>query len=142
MVMSVRGPAKVTKRAIHPKVRELHGGDLPGYIKGKHYTVYMKQAKQLAQDGKVQPIVDMAFTAFEDKERIGSFLTEYFPVPTGCYWDFAVLYRKLKDYAREVAILERYAKQMQAKHVTGRASTDALERLEKARALLAKNQEN
>lgn len=138
MVMSTRVPEKVAQRAILPKVREMRGGDLPGYISGKHYSVYMEQAKQLLQDGKVleaDPIVDMAFTGFEDKERIGGLLTEYLAVPSGQYWDFAVLYRKLKDYAREVRILERFAGQQQQKRNTGAAATKTLERLEKARSL-------
>ena len=119
MVMSQRAPKSVTKRAILPKVRELRGGDLPGYIKGTHYSVYMKQAKQLVQDGNVQEadsLVDTAFTGLEEAERIGgeASLTNYVGVPPALYRDFAVLYRKLKDYAREVAILERFDQQPHA----------------------------
>lgn len=138
MVMSTRVPEQVAQRAILPKVRAMRGGDLPGYINGKHYSVYMEQAKQLLESGKAReadPIVDMAFTGFEDKERIGGLLTEYLPVPSGNYWDFAVLYRKLKDYAREVRILERFAGQQQQQQNTGAAAAKTLERLEKARSL-------
>ena len=117
----------------------MRGGDLPGYIRGTHYTEYMKQAKQLLEGGKQEeadPIVDAAFTTYEDEERIsgGATLTDYAVVAPANYWDFAVIYRKLKDYAREVAILERFARQ---KHLTEGASGRNLERLEKARSLLS-----
>lgn len=135
MVVIQRASGEATKGKILAKVRELRGGDVPGYIKGQHYSVFMEQAKQLLQNGKQQeadPIVDMAFTAYEDFARIGPSLTEYFPVAPANYWDFAVLYRKLKDYAREVMILERFVGQ---KHLTEGASGKNLERLEKARSL-------
>jgi hypothetical protein len=138
MVMSTRVPEQVAQRAILPKVRAMRAGDLPGYINGKHYSVYMEQAKQLLESGKASEadlIVDMAFTGFEDKERIGGLLTEYSAVPSGNYWDFAVLYRKLKDYAREIRFLERFAGQQQQQQNTGAAAAKTLERLEKARSL-------
>ncbi len=139
MVVNQRVTDATTKRKILTKVRELRGGDLPGYIRGTHYTEYMKQAKQLLESGKQEeadPIVDAAFTAYEDEERIsgGATLTDYAVVAPANYWDFAVLFRKLKDYAREVAILERFARQ---KHLTEGASGKNLERLDKARSLLS-----
>jgi hypothetical protein len=96
----------------------------------------MNQAKELLQNGRVKeadPIVDMALRGLEDKERIGPFLTELGVVPPGPYWDFAVLYRKVKDYGREVAVLERFTRQP---HLTEGASGKTLDRLEKARSLL------
>jgi hypothetical protein len=143
MVMGQRAPKTATQRAIVPKVCELRGGDLPGFINGKAYMVYMNQAKKLLQNGKVaeaDPSVDKALTGLEDAERIGggASLTQYASgVPPAPYREFAVLYRPLKDYAREVAILERFARQP---HAPGVMPGQLLERLEKARALLAKSQ--
>lgn len=136
MVMCHRAPKSATVRAVLPKVRELRGGDLPGYIKGVHYSAYMEKAKELLQAGNVQKadtFVDRALTGWEDMQRIGPSLTELSVVPPAPYWDFAVLYRKLKDYAREVAILERFTCQP---HLTEGASGKNLERLEEARSLL------
>jgi hypothetical protein len=61
-----------------------------------------------------------------------STLTSYDIVAPAHYWNFAVLYRKLKDYEREVRILERFAAQ---KHQTEGASGRNLERLKMARRL-------
>jgi hypothetical protein len=140
MVMGGRGEDSPRTAKVRAKVRELRGGELPGYMNGTYYTEYMKQAKELLRNGKVEEAdatVNMALTGLEEHSRIGPFLTKVDIVPPASYWDFAVLYRKLKDYAREVAILERFTRQP---HQSGRASDEALERLEKARALLAKSQ--
>jgi len=50
------------------------------------------------------------------------------------YEELAKIYRKCKDYKREVAILERYANQ---KHAPGEKPAQLLERLVKAKKLLA-----
>jgi hypothetical protein len=105
MVVNHRVMDETTKRKFWAKVRELRGGDLPGYIRGKYYAEYMKQAKQLLEGGKqaeADPIVDTAFTGFEDEARVGggASLTDFDTVPSANYWDFAVIYRRLKDYAR------------------------------------------
>lgn len=136
MVMGGRAPKSATVRAILPKVRELRGGDMPGYIKGVHYSAYMEKAKELLQAGNVQKantFVNLALTGWEDMQRFGPFLTELSAVPPAPYWDIAVLYRKLKDYGREVAVLERFTRQP---HLTEGASGKTLDRLEKARSLL------
>jgi hypothetical protein len=138
MVVNQRVTNEATKRKVLTKVRELRGGELPGYVNGTHYSVYMAEAKAMLESGRQQeadPIVDMAFTAYEDETRVGAgaSLTEYAIIAPANYWDFAVLYRKLKDYAREVMILERFARQ---KHLTDGASGKNLDRLEKARRLL------
>jgi hypothetical protein len=138
MVVNHRVMNEATKRKVWAKVRELRGGDLPGYITGTHYTVYMDEAKQLLEGGRQQEadaIVDRAFTAYEDETRVGAgaSLTDYAIIAPANYWDFAVLYRKLRDYAHEVMILERFARQ---KHSTEGASGKNLDRLEKARSLL------
>jgi hypothetical protein len=52
-----------------------------------------------------------------------------------CYEDLAKLYRRQKEYDKEVALLERFAKQ---KHSPGVMPAKLLERLEKARHLSEK----
>jgi hypothetical protein len=53
------------------------------------------------------------------------------------YEELAILYRKRKDYLAEVAVLERFANQ---RHAPGVKPPQLLERLDKARALLAESQ--
>jgi hypothetical protein len=53
------------------------------------------------------------------------------------YEELAILYRKRKDHRAEVAILERFASQC---HAPGVKPPQLLERLDKARALLAESQ--
>lgn len=138
MVVSSRVLDKKVHARFLDKARELRGGELPGYIQGKSYTTYMDRAKGLIEAGKVEaadPIVDVAFTAFEEQERVGMSLVEVSAPPPAPYEQFAILYRKHKDYAREVMILERYARQP---HSPGKKPPQLAERLEKARALLGK----
>ena len=52
------------------------------------------------------------------------------------YEELAILYRKRKDYLAEVAVLERFANQ---RHAPGVKPPQLLERLDKARALLAES---
>ncbi len=136
MVVSRRVLDKKVQARFLAKVRELRGGDLPGYIKGKSFAVYMDRANEMIEAGKVEAadsIVDAAFTAFEEQERIGGSLYEFSAPPPAPYERFAILYRKHKDYAREVTVLERYAHQP---HGPGIKPGQLAERLEKARALL------
>jgi hypothetical protein len=52
------------------------------------------------------------------------------------YEELAILYRKRKDYLAEVAVLERFANQ---RHASGVKPPQLLERLDKARALVAES---
>jgi hypothetical protein len=66
----------------------------------------------------------LATEAESIKEKIG--------VAPWYYGELAILYRKHKEYPKEVAILERFAKQ---KHSPGVMPAKLLERLEKAKKL-------
>lgn len=52
------------------------------------------------------------------------------------YEQLAIIYRKRKDYLKEIEVLERFAKQ---KHAPGASTPKLLERLEKARILASKS---
>lgn len=137
LVLQVRAQNESVRQRVLTKVRELTNGQLPGYVKGEKYTGCMERAKELIRAGKQQAadaLVSAAFDAYEAVSRIGLSLTEYDTVPPAPYWDFAVLYRRQKDYAREVGILERFLRQ--SNQPRGK-SDDFLARLDKARALLA-----
>ena len=138
LVLVKRVSNKSVSQRIYAKVRELAPGYLPGYVNNEHYYAVMKRAKNLIRDGKVEDadsLVDAAFTAFEAYSRIGMSLTQPGTVPPANYHDFAILYRKQRDYAREVAILELYMRQPRA---PGKTPGELEERLHKARELLRK----
>lgn len=138
VALATRSPNACIRQRILAQARAVNGGEMPGTINGRSYTATMERTRRLIEAGKLteaDPVVDTAFTAFEAGARIGPSLTEYAAVAPAPYYVFAVLYRKQKDYAREVAIfLERYLRKL---HETGGASGRNIERLEKAKALLA-----
>jgi hypothetical protein len=139
LVLIRRVSSQSVRQRILAKVRELLPGDFPGYVNGAYYTTVMERAKTLISEGRAadaDALVDAAFTALEADARIGASLTEPDTVPPANYRDFAALYRKHKEYAREVAILERYMRQP---HGPGKVSGELQERLEKARVLLAQS---
>ena len=74
----------------------------------------MEEVKQLKRDGKLQEAEALLIelvkaTEAEDREDRRGVAPWY-------YEQLAIIYRKRKDYASEVRILERYAKQ---KHAPG-----------------------
>jgi hypothetical protein len=91
----------------------------------------MDRVTKLKEDGKLEEAIDTLTAAVEAEEleakRKGHGVA---PWP---YRELAVLYRKLKRYEDEVAILERYEAQEKA---PGRSPAELAERLTKARARL------
>lgn len=107
--------------------------DRPGYVRGRQYTTYVENVQNLKRQSK-----------FEDAEKLLLELicateTESKAEKTGVapwyYEELAKIYRKQKDYQKEVEILKRFAKQ---KHARGVKPNQLLDRLEKAKALLRK----
>lgn len=102
----------------------------PGYYRGRHFTTYVAEVRALKQRGDVAgaerlllELVD-ATEAESKADRQG--------VAPWYYGELAKLYRTRKDYAAEVAILERFAAQ---KHAGGVKPAQLAERLVKARLL-------
>ena len=103
----------------------------PGCYRGRHFTTYVEEVKQLKRDDRLQEaealLVELvkATEAEGKKDRLG--------VAPWYYEQLAIVYRKRKDYASEVRILERYAKQ---KHARGATPAALAKRLQRARVLL------
>lgn len=125
--------ASIAKR-IHSKVDEL--GRInpvagPGYYNGRHFTTYVTDVKALKKDGRLDEAEKLllelvAATEAEDKvDKCG--------VAPWYYEELAKIYRKRKEYAQEIAILERFASQ---RHAPGASPPKLIERLEKAKQLL------
>ena len=109
-----------------------------GFYRGRHYTTYVEDLKALKRSGDTQAAERLLLglvNAVEAESR-----AKGWPVAPWYYDELAKIYRACKDYAAEIAILERCIGQMQGKRVAVVASSGVLERLEKARMLLAKSQ--
>jgi hypothetical protein len=128
------GKEETTAKKIRQKMDELARNSPlvgPGACRGRHYTTYVEEAKELKRSGKLAEAETLllelvkATEAEDKKERRG--------VAPWYYQELALIYRKRKDYVSEVKILERFAKQ---RHGPGVSPPLLLERLAKARALL------
>jgi hypothetical protein len=101
-----------------------------GYIRGRHYVTYVKDVKVMKRAGKYEAAEKLLLELVETTEQVDK--KEKFGVAPWYYEELAKIYRKWKDYDREVAILERFAKQ---RHGRGVGPKKLLERLEKAKQL-------
>ena len=101
-----------------------------GYIRGRHYTTYVQDVKNLKNAGDIKSAEKLLIeliqaTEAEDKvEKMG--------VAPWYYEELEKIYRKEKYCENEVKILERFAKQ---RHGRGVKPPKLLERLEKAKIL-------
>jgi hypothetical protein len=105
-----------------------------GYIRGRYYITYVKDVKKLVGLGELEEaecllLELISATEQEDKmKKLG--------VAPWYYEELAKVYRKNKNYAQEVSILTRFAKQ---RHGAGVKPKQLLERLEKAKLLFSKS---
>ena len=126
--------ASIVER-IHRKVVELGQTDpiaKPGYYHGRHYTTHVDDVKNLKRGGKLEEAERLLLRLLEATEEESSVTGGV--VPPWYSEQLAIIYRKQKDYAKEVATLERYVGHPEA------LPTKLLDRLEKARALLARSE--
>lgn len=103
-----------------------------GYYQGRHYTTYVTEVEDLKRSGsldKAESLLIELVKAMEAESKV-----DKGGVAPWYYEELAVIYRSQKDYAKEVAILERFAKKP---HGPGVTPPRLLERLVKARELLA-----
>jgi tetratricopeptide (TPR) repeat protein len=100
-----------------------------GYYKGRHYTDWvesveaLKRAQRLDEAEELLYSLIQAVEAEDEKNQQG--------VASWYYEQLAILYRKQKNYIKEVQILERY---MVQRHSKGSTHPKLAERLEKAKA--------
>ena len=101
-----------------------------GYIRGRHLVTYVKDVKAMKRAGEYESVEKLLLELVEAVEQVDK--KEKCGVAPWYYEELAKIYRKWKDYDREVAILERFAKQ---RHGRGVGPKKLLERLEKAKQL-------
>ena len=102
----------------------------PGTIDGRHYTTYVDEVSRLRRGGSDEEAERLLLRLVDAVEAEAQ--AEGWGVAPWYDEQLAIIYRKRKDYAAEVAILERYAAQ---KHAPGASPPRLLERLERARVM-------
>lgn len=122
-------------RAKMDELAQAHPVTGPGYYRGRHYTSYVEEVKALKRSGDTAAAARLMLALVDAVEAEGRAKRE--GVAPWYYEELAKLYRERKDYPAEVAILERFEHQ---RHAPGVKPMRLLERLAKARALLAKSQ--
>lgn len=108
----------------------------PNYNKPleRHFTTYVEEVKQLMRENKNEEALSLLYKLVEATEAESA--KDHGGVAPWYYEQIAIIYRKLKRYSDEVAILERYDSQQKA---AGVMPTKLAERLLKARLLLEKS---
>ncbi len=120
---------------IHQKLIELtkeHQIVKHGYYDGRHFTTYVRDFEILKKNGDFSELEKLLFelvNATEEESAAGGM-----GVAPAYYSELAILYRNQQKYSEEVSILERFAEH---RHGRGVMPARLMERLEKARALLA-----
>ena len=103
----------------------------PGSYRGRHFSSFVPEVERLKREGDLQGAERLLVTLIETTEAEDE-ATEA-GVRPWYYEKLAVIYRERKDYASELAVLERFSRHRQAPGATPRL---LLERLEKVRALV------
>ena len=102
--------------------------DKPGCYKGRNATTFLEEVEALMRNKELEKAEELLLhlvDATEDMSRATGM-----GVGPGYYRKLAVIYHRQRDYAAEVAILERFAGQ---KHSPGSMPRQLEARLEKAR---------
>jgi hypothetical protein len=125
----------VIAERIHQKLIELgkeHPIFKPGYYDGRHFTTYVRDFEILKKSGKFTELEILLIELIKATEAESA--VNEMGVAPAYYSELAILYRKKKEYSKEVSILERFQQQ---KHAPGVMPAKLLERLVKAKKLLA-----
>jgi len=119
---------------IHRKVADLGLSEAIvklGYHDGRHFTTYVTDVKSLKKAGKLEDAERLLLKlvrATEEENRV-----ENLGVAPWYYEELAKIYRKQRNYAEEIAILERYARH---RHAPGAKPARLMERLTKVKRLI------
>ncbi len=107
--------------------------EAPGYVQGRHYVTYVKDVNELKKSGKIDDAERLLLRLVQATEEASK--KEGEGVAPWYYEELAKIYRKKKEYNKEVYILKRFAKQT---HARGVGPKKLLEQLEKAKILASK----
>lgn len=101
----------------------------PGTLRGRHHSAWHPEVDRLRDIGDQSAAVALLLEIVDATEAESR--AEGFGVAPAAYERLAVMYRQRKDEAREVAILERFARQ---KHAPGALPPRLLDRLARLKA--------
>jgi hypothetical protein len=131
-----KSDASILKR-IHEKIVAL-GEEKPisgpGYVDGRHFVTFVNDVKELKKLGNLDEAERLLLKLVVAMEKACKMNNE--GVAPWYYHELAKIYRKKKEYQKEVTILKRFSHQ---KHARGVGPKKLLERLEKARVLAEKS---
>lgn len=128
------GQDKYIAEQIHMKIVELGQRkpiDKPGYYNGRHFTTFVTNVKNLKRQGRLDEMealllhLVLATEAEDQVEKLG--------VAPWYYEELAKIYRKQKNYEKEISILSRFINQ---RHGPGAKHPRLKERLEKTQTIL------
>jgi hypothetical protein len=105
-----------------------------GNLRGRHYTTYVDEVIQLKRAGKVSEAIRLLkglVGATESESEAAKVAGLEWGVAPWYYEQLEIIYRKEKDGAAEVAILERYMKMPHAPGVGPGTLAARLQKLKK-----------
>lgn len=108
----------------------LHRGK-PGLVEGRHFTEHVEQVKELKHQNRHSEAIELLLKLVAATESESKESERASGVAPWYYEQLAIVYRKEKRYADELAILERYENQPKA---PGTGPEKLAKRLKQARA--------
>jgi len=103
-----------------------------GFVEGKHYTGHVERVRQLKRERRHSKAITLLLKLIDATEAEAKVMGPGHGVAPWYYEQLAIVYRKEKRYADEVAVLERYEAQQKA---PGVGPQKLAARLKKARKL-------
>ena len=107
-----------------------------GYVRGEPISAYFAEIQKLGREDRLDEAITSLLTLIDATEEDDLFTGS--GVESAYYEELAKIYRKRKEYLKEIKILARYSRR---RHTYGDTRQQILkERLEEAKNLLHKNQ--
>ena len=106
-----------------------------GYAPGKQQPLYLREVQQLKREDRLEEAIDYLLELVDAAEEDSLFTG--LGVAAVYYEELAIIFRKRKEYSKELSILVRYMKQ---RHRYGDPRQEKLQkRLEKVKKLYTNN---
>jgi hypothetical protein len=106
------------------------------FVRGENFSAYFAEVQKLRQEDRLEEAITSLLALVDATEEDDLFTGS--GVVSEYYEELAKIYRKRKEYVKEIKILARYGGR---RHVYGDSRQEILkERLEKAKKLFDKNQ--
>lgn len=105
-----------------------------GYVPGKHLSAYFRGLRKLKREDLLEEAIASLLELVDATEEDSLFTGS--GVVSAYYEQLAIIYRKRKEYTKEIAILARYARQRHSYTDSRREILEA--RLERARKLFTR----